>query len=254
LNPVFAQLVRIRNRCFVARSLFLWHQIIGESCGAVPLLRQLAGTIVQVPLGSDVVTQYLPIAACPEGFDIQPKALPNADALFAYIPISGLRLEMTASLPPRPGVLSSALNQHVGNAVAIRRIRVVDAAGVLYRRQNSERFMLRYRLDQAVLQARDLLFLQATREDTSTLSPLPPLRAWIEIDRGGEKTAARVLVETVETSAAMLVPGEAIRLSSFAPDALAAERDNEDVRGVYLYIEMTGDEIDVQMLGETLLS
>ncbi len=250
MNPVFAHLTRTRNRCFVARSLFLWHQIIGEICGAVPLLRQLSGTIIALPLGADVMTQYLPIAACPDGFDIKPKALPNADALFAYVPVAGLRLEMIADIPPRAGVLGSALNPQIASKVARRRLRVIDAKGALYRRQGGERFMLRYRLDPAVLQARDLLFLQILAEDDTAMQPLPPLRAWIEIDRHGKRN----LVETSETSACTLVPGEVIRLSSFAPDAMAAQREAEGVQAIHLYLEMTGDEIDLQLLGETLLS
>jgi hypothetical protein len=246
MNPVFEQITRTRNRCFVARSLFFWHQIVGESCGAVPLLRQLAGTIATLPLGADVMTHHLPVNACPNGFDIQPRALPNADALFAYVPVPGLRLEMTAEMAPRLG----GLNRDALGLPAMRRLRVVDSRGITYRRQGHERFMLRYRLDQAVLQARDLLFLQLSREEGTTLSPLPPLRAWIEIDRGG----SRRLVETVETSAAILVPGEAIRLSSFAAGAMAREAQTGGVRAVHLYIELTGDMVDAQMIGETLLS
>ncbi len=246
MNVVFEQLTRTRNRCFVARSLFLWHQIIGDSCGAEPLLRQLAGVITALPLGADVMTHHLPIAACPNGFDIQPRALPNADALFAYVPVAGLRLEMTAEMPSR----LSALNRDTLGLPAMRRLRVIDERGMAYRRQGQERFMLRYRLDQAVLQARDLLFLQIAREDATRPSPLPPLRAWIEVDRG----TSRRLVEPVETSAALLAPGEAIRLSSFAPGAMAAEAQEGGVKAIHLYIELTGDVVDVQMVGETLLS
>ena len=246
MNPVFEQLARTRNRTFVGRTLFLWPQIMGQSCGAVPLLRQLSGIIIGLPLGADVMLHKIDIAACPEGFDVQARALPNADALFAYIPHAGLRLEMTAEMPPRP----QELGRPGSILPVLRRLRVVDANGVLYRRRGGERFMLRYKLDLAVLQSKDLLFLQVAQEPGRQPGLLPPLRPWIEIDFGD---ASRI-VETIETSAAMLVEGEAIRMSDFPVADLAVQAGEGEVQAVHLYIELTGDSVDVSLVGETLLS
>ena len=245
MNPVFELLTRTRNRTLVGRSLFLWHRIVGESCGAVPLLRQLSGIIIALPLGAEVITHKLAINACPTGFDVQPRALPNADALFANIPQSGLTLEMTAEMPPRP-----APGKVGGVLPAMRRLRVVDQYLQTYRRRGGERFMLRYRLDPAVLQAKDLLFLQVARDPGPVPSLLPPLRAWIEIDDGEQSR----LIETDETSAAVLVEGEAIWLSSFPVGNLAQPEGAPTPRSVQLYLELTGDTLDVMLIGETLLS
>ena len=246
MNPVFEHLTRTRNRTFVGRTLFLWHQIMGPICGAVPLLRQLSGIIVALPLGADVMTHSVEIAACPQDFDVQARALPNADALFAYVPQAGLRLEMTADMPPR----SPTLGRPGSILPAVRRLRVLDAQGQVYRRRGPERFMLRYKLDPAVLQSKDLLFLQVARDPGPQPGPLPPLRPWIEIDFG----EASRMVETTETSAAMLVEGEAIRLSSFPVEQLAVSADEGEVKAVHLYIELTGETVDLALVGETLLS
>ncbi len=245
MNPVFELLTRTRSRTLVARSLFLWHRIVGESCEAVPLLRQLSGIIIALPLGGEIVTHKLPINACPTGFDVQPRALPNADALFANIPQSGLTLEMSAEMPPRP-----APGQIGGVLPTMRRLRVVDQYRQTYRRRGAERFMLRYRLDPAVLQAKDLLFLQVARDPGSVPSLLPPLRVWIEIDDG---ESCR-LIETDETSASVLVEGEAIWLSSFPVGNLALPEGAPAPRGVQIYLELTGDLLDAMLIGETLLS
>ena len=246
MNPVFEALIRTRNRTFVARSLFLWHRIMGLACGAEPLLRQLSGIVVALPAGGDVMTHVLKINACPNGFDVQPRALPNADAIFANIGQSDLRLEMTSELPPRATVLARPLQVQP----ALRRLRIVDGSGMPYRRRGAERFMLRYKLDPAAVQTRDLLFLQIARDPGPQPSPLPPLRPWIELDFGEESR----LVETSESSAAILVDGEAIRMSSFPVGELAPRDGEGDVQGVYLYIELTGDTVDVSLVGETLLS
>jgi hypothetical protein len=246
VNPVFESLIRTRNRALVARSLFLWHRIMGLACGAEPLLRQLSGIVVALPPGGDVMTHVLKINACAGGFDVHPEALPNADAIFADIPQADLRLEMTSELPPRATVLARPLQVQP----ALRRLRIVDGSGAPYRRRGGERFMLRYRLANAAVQTRDLLFLQIARDPGPQPGPLPPLRPWIEIDYGETSR----LVETAESSAAMLVDGEAIRLSSFPVDDLAPRDGEGEVAGVYLYIELTGDVVDVALVGETLLS
>ena len=191
------------------------------------------------------MTHKLPIATCPQGMDIQPRGLPNADLVVADITQSGLVLEMTAEMPPRPtpGKMGALLP-------AMRRLRVVDQYGQTYRRRGPERFMLRYKLDPAVLAAKDLLFLQVARDPGPTPALLPPLRVWVEIDEG-ETTR---LIETDETSAAPFVAGESIWMSSFPVAELAAKEAAPAPQSVMLYLELTGDMLDVMLVGETLLS
>jgi hypothetical protein len=111
--------------------------------------------------------------------------------------------------------------------------------------------MLRYRLDPAILRARDIVVLQLTQQAGQSPAALPPLNPWIEI----HSRAARTFVETAEASAGMLADGEAIRLAAFAPGALTqAAAGMVGQAGLYFYLELTGDLIDVTLLGETLIA
>ena len=61
-------------------------------------------------------------------------------------------------------------------------------------------------------------------------------------------------IETDETSASVLVEGEAIWLSSFPVGNLALPEGAPAPRGVQIYLELTGDLLDAMLIGETLLS
>ncbi len=237
MTELFDSLARTGNRPMLARSLYFWHQILGEACGAEPLLRRMAGEIIRMPVGADIAEQHVDVRSVPDGFDIQEAALPGADALFAYVSEPGLRL-----------VVSS---QKDGAGRVCRRLRVCRADGSPFLRHGPERFMLRYRLDPAIIRARDILVLQLTLETGPQATGLPPLHPWIEIHHGGD----RHYVETIETSAGMLGNGEAIRLAAFAPSALAEATSGMQERlGLYFYLELTGEIIDVNLMGETLIT
>ncbi len=228
-----------------ARSLFLWHQILGRACGASAHLREMAGVIIGLSLGADIAWQTVKIRPVADGFDIQENALPNADALFAYVSEPGLQL-VTFSEPTDDGR-------------TLRRLQVLDQHNKPYRRRGSERFLLRYRLDQAILTAQDVVLLSIVNEpgvEDGPLQPgarraarLPPLVTWIEIARG----EARNYISVAETSAAVLADNEVARLSAFAAGALPAEAAKGGITALYLYFELTGEMPHLDLLGESLL-
>ena len=222
------------NYPLLARSLFLWNQILGPDCPAGQRLRDMTRDIVQLPLGSDIAEQSVAVRPRHDGFDIHPGALPGADAIFAFVSEPGLQLVMFSETTPAGRV--------------VRRLQVRNADGTLHRRQGAERFMLRYRLDLVVLRATDLLLLSLVQQVGARPGPLPVLRGWIEIDRGGQ----RQYVSPAESSAGMLGVGEAVRIDSFAPGALAVGAG--EATGVFLYLELVGETIDAHLLGEALIA
>ena len=229
-------LARAGNYPLLARSLFLWNQILGPACSAGRRLREMTRDIVALPLGSDIAEQSVAIRPQPDGFDIHSAALPGADAIFAFVAEPGLQLVM----------FSETLTEgHV-----IRRLQVRDASGVLYRKRGPERFMLRYRLDPVVLRANDVVLLSLVREPGARPAALPALRGWIEIDRGGQ----RQFVSPAESSGGMLAKGEAVRIDSFAPGALTTAAGAGEATGVFLYLELVGETIDAHLLGEALIA
>lgn len=237
MTALFDDLARTGNRPMLARSLFLWNQMLGPGCEAEATLRGMAGRIVNLAVGADIAEQSVAIQPVPDGFDIQENALPGAEAVFAYVTEPGLRLAMSSRM--------------LANGRLCRRLRLLDAGGALFRRRGAERFMLRYRLDPAIARARDVLVLQLTAEDTRHAASLPPLHPWLEIHGNG----ARQFVDIAETSAGRLADGTAIRLSAFAPGALArAVSEVGATAGLYFYLELTGETIDASLLGETLIT
>jgi hypothetical protein len=237
VKALFDDLARTGNRPMLVRSLYLWHQILGPHCEAEAVLRRMAGRIVALPVGADIAEQSISIRPVPDGFNIQENVLPGADAVFAYVSEPGLRLAMSS--------------QVMADGRICRRLRVVDAKGALFHRHGPERFMLRYRLDPAIARARDVLVLQLTAEIGQQAAVLPALHPWIEIHREG----ARKFVDIAETSSGMLGDGEAIRLATFAPGALAqAVTEIGEMAGLYFYLELTGEIIDASLLGETLVT
>lgn len=245
MTPMIDTLAAIAAYPLRARSLFLWHQMLGPDCGAAQRLREMAATIAALPAGSDIADQRIAIRPQPAGFDIQEAALPNADVLFAGISQAGLGL-----------VLSST---GLADGRSVRRLRVLDAQGALYRRRGAERFLLRYRLSPAILACQDVVLLSIVHEagvqeigshaQARRPARLPPLHAWIELARGGE----RQFIEVAETSAAVLGDEEVARLASFAAGALPDAAAQGGITGVHLYLELTGETIDLQLYGETLL-
>ena len=220
----------------LARSLYLWHQIIGPSCGAEDVLRRMAGEIVALPVGADITEQSIKIRPVSGGFDVQNGVLPGADAVFAYITVPDLRLVMSSEALPDGG--------------KCRRLRVLDSAGAPFRRQGAERFMLRYRLASAIARARDVLVLQITSNAGQPTSGLPPLHPWIEV----HNETTRQFVDFAETSAGVLANGDAVRLAAFHPGALAnAVTSVGSDAGLSLYLEFTGEIIDIGLIGETLI-
>lgn len=224
------------NRPMLARSLYLHHQILGPAANAAPRLRRMAGTIVGLPVGADIALQTVAIRPVPNGFDIHENALPSADALFAFVSAPGLRLVMSSE-SWRDGRI-------------LRRLQVLDTQGKPYRRQGPERFMLRYKLSPASLAAREAIVLTIMREPSPQPARLAPLYAWIEVTRGTE----RRYVDTGEISAGMLGDNEAVRLQVFAPGSLLAAGAAPGITSIHLYLEMTGETIDVGLLGESLLA
>ena len=229
-------LARAGNYPLLARSLFLWNQILGPACPAARRLREMTRDIVVLPLGSDIAEQSVAIGPQPDGFDIHPAALPGADAIFAFVTESGLQLVM--------------FSEATTDGHSVRRLQVRDASGALYRRRGPERFMLRYRLDPVVLRAQDLVLLSLVQEAGARPASLPALRGWIEIERGGQ----RQFVSSAESSAGMLAEGEVARIDSFARGALAAAAGAGEATGVFLYLELVGETVDAHLLGEALIA
>jgi hypothetical protein len=221
------------DRPALARSLFLWQQILGESTTAAARLRGLVGPLVQLPLGADVTALNIPIQPNPTGFDVHSAALPAADTIFAFVSEPGLRLSCTVEKQP--------------DGRNLRRLRVLNADGTQHRRQGEERFMLRYRLNPALFAAEHLAFLSITLE--SEPGP-PPLHAWIEVDDG----QARHFVVPEDSHSTMLAPGECARLLTFRPHVLTALPQTTETRTALLSIELTGDTINTPLLGEALLA
>jgi hypothetical protein len=229
-------LARAGNYPLLARSLFLWNQILGPACPAGQRLREMTRDIVALPLGSDIAEQSVWIRPQPDGFDIHPAALPGADAVFAFVTEPGLRLVMFSEATTEGRV--------------VRRLQLRNASGALYRRRGPERFMLRYRLDPVVLRANDLLLISLVQEAGARPAALPALRGWIEIDRGGQ----RQFVSPAESSAGMLAEGEVARIDSFAPGAVGAAAGVGEATGIFLYLELVGETVDAHLLGEALIA
>ncbi len=231
------------SRATQARSLFLWHLILGAPDielgqtfpDAAPAMRQLASPLVMLPAGCEVTPLVQPIGVQPQGFDIQPDMLPGADGVFAFVATEGLRL------------VASMQTDATGRTV--RRLQVLNASGAVHRRTGTERFMLRYRLNRAVLQAMDVAFLSIIQTDPSEPGAGSGLHVWIEIDRDFE----RHFVVTEETRTAKMPPGDTATLAAFAYGSIPSTATGGEVQDVFLFVELTGDIIDVRMAGEQLL-
>lgn len=214
------------------RSLFLWQQILGNDSEAALRLRRAMAPLVRLPLGAEVTPCVIPIVANPDGFNVQEAALPGADAVFAFVGTSGLRL--TGTVDP------------TADGRGLRRLQVTDAQGKPYRRTGSERFMLRYRLPPQAVAARQLMFVGIT-QDPPGQPHLPQLQVWAELDLDG----TRHFILPDDSRSGTLGADETIQLISFAPGALASHA--AAAGAAFLSIEMTGDPIDVRLLGEALV-
>ncbi len=243
MSTVMEVLAAATDRPMAARSLFLWQGIMGSPDRAIgedfedaaPALLHLARPLVLGPPGADAAPVVIAITPAPEGFDIQEQALPGADAVFAFVPEAGLRLVLSVDIDDQ-GQL-------------IRRLQVLDAAGGLYRRSGTARFMLRYQLGGEVLQARDLVFLSITRNAAAGPSPMPPLHVWLEVDQGNQRN----FILSEETRACQVGASDQAHLSVFPIEPLARFATGSDLQGVFLFVELTGETIDIRLMGEQLL-
>jgi len=236
-----------------ARSLFLWHHILGAPDlelgqtfpDATPCLRHILKPMVLVPAGCEVTPLVVPIAQTGSAFDIQTNALPGADAVFAFVAAAGLRL------------VASIETDVTGQPV--RRLQIINAQGSPHRRAQGERYMLRYRLNRAILAAKDVVFMAQTRPLATEHGMSPaPLHVWIEVDSNQER---HFIVAEDISSTRLMAPAEPntdpaqhdlLFLASFPADAIAQLTSGRDVQDVFLFVELTGEVVDARLVGEQL--
>lgn len=250
---VLDTIAALPNPALQARSLYLWHHILGVPDlelgqtfpDATPYVRRLLKPMVLLPAGCEVTPLVVPVAQTDSAFDIQTNALPGADAVFAFVASAGLRL------------VASIETDSTGQPV--RRLQIIDARGEPHRRAAGERFMLRYRLNRHILTARDVVFMSHSRPVVTPagMAP-PPLHVWIEVDSGQERHF--VVAEDI-SSTRLMAPTEhapdpalhdMITIASFPSDAVPEAATGRDVRDVFLFVELTGDTVDARLLGEQL--
>jgi hypothetical protein len=155
--------------------------------------------------------------------------------VFAFVATEGLRL-VASTLTVEPGRV-------------VRRLQVLDAGGQPHRRAKGERFMLRTRLDRAVLQAMDVVFLSITQTEAAAPNAGSGLHVWMEIDRDFQRHF--VVADEVRTAA--MPPSDVASLAVFPYGAIPRTAAGGEVQDVFLFLELTGEIIDVRLVGEQLL-